>query len=321
MSSGEPYIQSPNQVVPHLLPELIDHIIDYLHDSPADLRTGALVCKAWLAPCRSHLFRSISIDPWCGYSFCCSLYAAIQQSPQIAIHVRELCCSYGNIFFHIGQSWPYENGTILPQLLHSFTELRKLKIAFICWTHFPPDIRKSFRDILALPSLVHFQIVDVAFFKPEHFMSLLRPHLKRLSVCCSDGPSDDDDDDDDDDYNDDDHNDDDLDDLDMTVQIMHEIDQEIEREAETEREPCRLQQLRLCCGQSFQTSLLIDWLLGSQSVVDLSNVHTFMYDIHRYTQDGMMRLARAAGSIECLILRFLPTDLPRAPSSSSSFIH
>jgi hypothetical protein len=36
--------------MPLLPPELIDNILDYLYDSPSDLRTCALVCKAWVAP-------------------------------------------------------------------------------------------------------------------------------------------------------------------------------------------------------------------------------------------------------------------------------
>ncbi|KAJ7633125.1 hypothetical protein FB45DRAFT_522677 [Roridomyces roridus] len=38
--------------------ELVDHCIDFLHDSRRDLKRCALVCRAWLYPAQFHLFRN-----------------------------------------------------------------------------------------------------------------------------------------------------------------------------------------------------------------------------------------------------------------------
>jgi hypothetical protein len=302
MNGGEPYTEVPTHVAPRLPPEVIDRIIDYLHDSPADLRTSALVCKPWLASSRFHLFSSVSIDPWHFYSFCCNLYAAIQQSPHIALLVRELHCSYeAKPTRALGaQDWPSKTGTILPLLLRSFTALCKLRIANVSWLSFAPDIRKSFRDILALPSLVHFEAVKVNFPKLEHFTSLLRPHLTLgLFVTFSRYY----------DYSGEEEED------GIICDIIREIDLEIEREAETERGPCRIESLTL--SSLSEGSDFVHWLLDSQSVVDLSNVHTFKCDLAEFSRDRMVRLMRAAGSsIERLAVEFLRADLCRAPSSS-----
>jgi len=46
----------------HLPPELLDHIIDLLHDSRAALRNCCLVSKSWIPRTRSHLFADIKFN-------------------------------------------------------------------------------------------------------------------------------------------------------------------------------------------------------------------------------------------------------------------
>jgi hypothetical protein len=289
---------------PQLPPELTDRVIDYLHDSPADLRSCAQVCRAWLASSRFHLFYSISIEPLLKHSCCCNLYNAIQQSPDIVLYVRELRCSF---------IAAYDSGvntdhppSILPQLLRSFPALRKLGIAEDSWVSFSPDVRQSFRDILALPSLVHLEVSDVHFPKLEHFTSLLRPHLKRLDAWIKNDHDDDgdygEDEEDNEDEEDSDRNNVDIDididddDDDATIQANQEAaDREIEHEVGIGREPCRLQYLTL--SPSRLCIQFINLILGSQSVVDLSDLHTLECDIDEVNfLDKVMRLTRGFGS-------------------------
>ena len=70
--------------------ELVDRIIDHLHDSPSDLRNCARVAKAFLPSSRLHLFYSISIDIYKILHRIVALNSIIQQSPQIALCIREL---------------------------------------------------------------------------------------------------------------------------------------------------------------------------------------------------------------------------------------
>ena len=46
---------------PHLPPELLDHIVDCLHDSEDALRACCLVSKPWISRTRKHLFAQITI--------------------------------------------------------------------------------------------------------------------------------------------------------------------------------------------------------------------------------------------------------------------
>jgi hypothetical protein len=265
--------------MPCIPPEITDHIIDHLHDSPDDLRACARVCRAWLPSSRVHLFYSISIDLWDRFSQCCRLYETIQQSPDIAFHTRELRCRLWNIENFSDSA--HRTQAILLGLLQSFRALRRLEIPSVfSWVSLSPDIRKFLHNILALPSLVDFKIFYVRFPRMEHLTNLLYPHLKRLSIRFGDEYSSDDDDD--------------------------EVDPEVERE------PCRLEHLFLhSAGWNISPTIeFVNWLLGPQNTVDISNIRTFGYRVDHplsdpvQVQDHMMTLLKAIeSSIECLEIR------------------
>jgi hypothetical protein len=171
-------------IKPQLPPELIDRVIDHLHNSSSGLRTCALVCRAWLASSRFHLFYTIHIHPTFirkndsdGSSRCNKLYDAIQQSPHISVYVRELS-------FTIDYYDPaLLSDPILPPLLQSFGKLQKLDLsALIAWDDLTDVLRSSFCSILALPSLIHFEANGLDFIRSEQFIRLLHPHLKRLAM-------------------------------------------------------------------------------------------------------------------------------------------
>jgi hypothetical protein len=45
---------------PHLPAEVLDHVVDHLHDSPETLKQCCLVSKSWIPRTRTHLFADIS---------------------------------------------------------------------------------------------------------------------------------------------------------------------------------------------------------------------------------------------------------------------
>ncbi len=49
-------------ISPRLPPELSDAVMDFLHNDKKTLRTCALVCKAWVATSRLHLFHEITLQ-------------------------------------------------------------------------------------------------------------------------------------------------------------------------------------------------------------------------------------------------------------------
>src|SRR3984957_9153337 len=98
----------------------------------SDLRNCARVAKAFLPSSRLHLFYSISIDPYEILHRIVTLNSIIQQSPQIALCIRELCV-HGSP--PRGKSVPE-----LPTLLTSLTALRHLTIMHVAWTRTSPEV-------------------------------------------------------------------------------------------------------------------------------------------------------------------------------------
>ena len=224
----------------HLPLELVDRIVDHLHDSPSDLRNCARVAKAFLPSSRLHLFYSISIDE--RLHRIVTLNSIIQQSPQVALCIRELCVD--------GRPGWWKLAPELPTLLTSLTALRHLTMMFIVWTRMPPEVRKAFRTILALPSLVSVTMQFMRFASPRHFTSLLNSPLKRLAVAVRlDDPG--------------------------NKEMISAIDGEDKIARRPEQQPCRLESLEHLdwyhTGPDF-----VDWLLGPQSVIDISNIRTLV---------------------------------------------
>jgi hypothetical protein len=79
-----------------------------------------------------------------------------------------------------------------------------------------------------------------------------------------------------------------------------------------ERQPCRLEHLTL---GSENPPLFADWLLGTQSVIDLSDLRALEADcIMDDRQDGLMRLVRGLGSsLEHLTLHHSQPGIWGAP--------
>jgi len=279
-----------------LPPELIDRIIDYLHDSHADLSACSCVCRAWLESSRFHLFYSISIHT-AGkresygslLSKCQKLSKAIRRCPSIAFHVRDLEFSTGFRYgFHLGEPGSptrLKIEQLLPPLLQSFTRLRTLCLVVNIWRELTPDIRKSLYRLLSLPSLVQLEARQANFIELDYFTNLLRPQLKHLILSphlyhAAPPP--------------------------ITTEVTSIPDVEDEEYTLPEREPCRLESLTLQSIPGNICSEFIDWVLGSQSIIDLSGVRTLDIRCNPYHVNGryhaMELVSRLGSSLEHLTL-------------------
>jgi hypothetical protein len=267
-----------------LPPELIDRIIDYLHDSPADLHTCARVCRAWLDPSRFHLFYTVSIRLMgdrksAVFSKYRKLYNIIRRCPRIAFHVRELRVGLGYHFWVLSGSTWLKITNILPPLLQSFTRIRKLQICDVGWASLTPDLRKSFRDLTALPSLVQLEVRLASFVKLDDLRSLIQPSLTRLLFSAywhESGPD-----------------------------ASCILDVENEQAALQEQRPCPLESLTLGAMFEREYSQFVDWILGAQSVIDISNLRALDVWCHPdRRQQITTRLVRGLGSsLEHLTIR------------------
>jgi hypothetical protein len=163
----------------------------------------------------------------------------------------------------------------MPHLLGMLTQLRKLVLIGIPFTSLFPDTRAAFRALFTLPCLVD---VEVRYFRVanlEQFTSLLCSHLKCLSVSLSlqDAHPED-------------------------IRAIRAIDEEIKAVELQERSPCRLESLHA------NNSVFMLWLLGAQTVIDISTIRTLhAWCSSRYMEELMARLIRRLGpSLENLTI-------------------
>ena len=271
---------------PRLPPELIEYIIDHLHDSPSALRACARVCRDWVAPSRFHLFYRREIKPISTSTVPLQtgeLLEFLQGSPHIVFYIREFhfYVGYGS---RTDSDWPQVNPA-LPHLLGMLTQLRKLVLHGIRFTSFAPDTRAAFRALFALPCLVDVEIKDFRVAKLEHFTTLLRSPLKRLSVT---GP---------------------FEDQQSNPEEIHTIDEEIKAVELQEKSPCRLEYF------DSDNPVFMHWLLGAQSVIDISTIRTLHAPCRSKPMEGLMaRLIRRLGpSLEDLTIQLPDIDDWGAP--------
>ncbi|KAJ7695252.1 hypothetical protein B0H14DRAFT_3659191 [Mycena olivaceomarginata] len=129
--------------------ELVDYIVDYLHDSPRDWPACALVARSWVYPTQSHIFRSVrlvSTRPrnerlWARFE------ALTNASPHLIRHVRYL---YGH-----GKHERLHTDTIFDICTFPFTHLQGASVSF---SDIKPACVFALQQLLSLPTLHRLKI-------------------------------------------------------------------------------------------------------------------------------------------------------------------
>ena len=150
--------------------EVLDHIIDYLHDDIPSLASCSLVCRNWTPSTHCHLFRSIRIAGG-GPARLAAFSQFLSSTPYVALHVKELHIRAGDGPATITTS------TLNP-ILKRLNRLCVLDIR-CSYCQFDDD---AIPILLSLRKLVmQFVEVDIT---PAKFMSTLArcPRLKELDI-------------------------------------------------------------------------------------------------------------------------------------------
>ncbi|RPD53069.1 hypothetical protein L226DRAFT_347986 [Lentinus tigrinus ALCF2SS1-7] len=105
---------------PHFPAELVDVVIDFLHDDPRTLKTCALVSRSWLISSRYHLFHTYTISDRLKAQNCVIFFKI---TPDVAPYVRRLEVKRG--FDH------FIEFSELVNVLHSLPSIRSLAISEI----------------------------------------------------------------------------------------------------------------------------------------------------------------------------------------------
>jgi hypothetical protein len=184
---------SPHTSSSHLPQELVDHIIDHLHDDPVALSNCARVCRGWLPTSRHHFFSKISLKatsahngPAVPQERCKKLYAVLTQSPEIIYNIRELEICEGSPHHHhdhhpelSSTTWITTERT-LTALFKLLTHLQRLDFSAtstLYWKLLPPTFQSALWTLLSLPTITYIRLHSWVFPDLSSLASIL--------ACCN----------------------------------------------------------------------------------------------------------------------------------------
>lgn len=144
----------------HLPPEILDHILDLLHDNPRALRRCCLVSKSWVPRARKHLFSDIEFDSIKDLNRWQQAFPDPVNSP--AHFTRTLTVMWGSILItkESGQ-WVQPFSRVEQLILDSTRVIFRNTTDLSPFRDFAP-FPKSF--FASTPYLLHSQIFDLVRF-------------------------------------------------------------------------------------------------------------------------------------------------------------
>lgn len=111
--------RKPTPECARLPQEMVDMVLDFLHNDKQALSTGSLVCQSWLTSARIHLFASLTLNKNTDFA---GLAAMLDGSPQLADCIR-IITIYGDLPFSLGSD-SYE---WLEEGLQVMSKLKKIR--------------------------------------------------------------------------------------------------------------------------------------------------------------------------------------------------
>ncbi|KDQ58439.1 hypothetical protein JAAARDRAFT_57368 [Jaapia argillacea MUCL 33604] len=174
-----------------LLPqEVIDQVIDHLHDDPTALSSCSLTCRAWTPSSQLHIFHSVTLEP----TLVQPLSHLLQTSPHIARYIISLKLSPAT---HHGAQGPYAYISLnigIPAIVPRLSNVRKLELellrsrfledtAFRALSEAFPHLRiivarrcqivgldDWFTNLICThPDVIKLEMLDCAFGQIDHF--------------------------------------------------------------------------------------------------------------------------------------------------------
>ena len=190
-------------------PEILDLIVDHLHDDPTTLRACCLASQSWIPRTRAHLFANVEFRP---ISSPIELWTRVFPDPSNspAHYVRSLSTGTGSYFTTTGMSahpWicsfrhvvkldiSYDDGRTPLAPLHGFSPVLKALLL----VYYSVPLSEIFDLICSFPSLEDLSLNSLAEVEPEGGWTIpstspkltgklvfnvvgswIRPHVRRL---------------------------------------------------------------------------------------------------------------------------------------------
>lgn len=239
--------------------ELFDTILENLNVDIDQwtLRCCSLACSSLLHSSRRQIFRRIVLIPPSRYgisrskpkSYCQRFYNLLINHPHIATFIQELKLYEGQVCKD--QAWLGSDPS-LPLVLGVLKDLKRIEFRRLEWSRLPLVVRQSIQDVLGLPSLRFVHMERSSFANMNDFSSLLS-HAEGLT-----GLS--------------------LDEIYTNYRHWKPVSPELsnqERDTKEQgvhsRRRRHLRDLRLSVNEY---SIFVNWLLGPQSLLDVSHIRT-----------------------------------------------
>lgn len=127
-----------------LPPELVDIIIDHLHNDKRSLAACSLVCKEWRSSARYHLFANITLKPTEAKD-----PDFLTSAPKVVPFIRHLHLDYRSLGF------PGFWGQTFPALV-GFDSIKSLALTFSSWN--PMDLEARSALVTQFPNIVRLQL-------------------------------------------------------------------------------------------------------------------------------------------------------------------
>jgi hypothetical protein len=159
--------------------DVIDIVVDHLHDDVGTLKSCAAVCRSFLRPSQLHLFFTVRLGKSLSSKRLCDL---INAKPTIAGFVRELFIDH-DIDLGVGTAWFANDTRFLPNLLNAMHHLRllSLRLPYILpWASLSIEMRSALVERFRSSSLEDiklYQLVHIPISVMMHFA-----HVKRLTL-------------------------------------------------------------------------------------------------------------------------------------------
>ncbi|KAF8487967.1 hypothetical protein JB92DRAFT_3148386 [Gautieria morchelliformis] len=154
--------------------ELIDRVIDHLHDDLPSLRACCIACRAWVASARFHIFHDIVLST--ELTNVLRVLVLLENSPHIFALVRSL-----TIKGHYDM-WSHYLNVVIPLIAPKLTRLKTLRVHRVTLALQHPKVLSAL--IHNFSTLQELSIIAVTFKRFGDFATLIveHPFLKYLDL-------------------------------------------------------------------------------------------------------------------------------------------
>ncbi|GLB38864.1 hypothetical protein LshimejAT787_0600260 [Lyophyllum shimeji] len=170
--------------------ELIEAIVDHLHDDTLTLKACASVSRIWTHRCRIHLLHSgvvfnfpdATVSPSESETKIKDGVTAFQHllstQPSMAEHVRSL--EVRNLVWRLSEEWTH----LLVEVMKHLRHVEHLTFRRVRWYFLTDAVKQEFGVILRLPTLISLSFDEFITWHPSTFPDLLilPPNLKDLQI-------------------------------------------------------------------------------------------------------------------------------------------